>query len=283
MNRDDIEAFKNVISCFNISRCEPEYRPIRYDNSETMERTVSLGIYSSFRESKQVECPLAAYLFMFTAYDGYLENKRGLTEGESFKRHYEALPSGTDMERIQKYCYRVMKIIRNTIQHNMSAIEIANNELNISYMRMNTDFSLRITTKGLSCLNTIIYDCIVGNPYKTQGHYEEITKSLYKTLCKEIITISDDIGDSNWIQNISGIDYKNTVRYIVSNGVINDSSDYILMHYNEEDEQYRNDYIYICGEKAYMLPEEIGIIDKENKKITFKKECLKVTWEVIKK
>lgn len=35
---------------------------------------------------------LREILLLFTVFDGYLENKYRLIEGESFRKHYEALP-----------------------------------------------------------------------------------------------------------------------------------------------------------------------------------------------
>lgn len=228
----------------------------------------------------------------FTIFDGYLGNKCKLVEGASFREHYNNLPESTNLEIISKNCYRVIKIIRNAIQHNLSSVNFNQGNYEISYKYKNTQYELSLSSTAAENLRTLIINIIQGrisgmnSEYHTNGHYEGIICTQYDELTKGIKKIADDITTD--LINVSLNKLGAIVRYPVENPIIiaEDEDNITFRHLiinsinNESNNQYYSiDYIY----KEFLMPQEIGMItkDENNLLITFKKNQLEEKWKMI--
>lgn len=253
------------------------------------------------RKSSLSEAWVAGNLLLFTVFDGYLENKYHLMEGVSFRNHYDALPENTTIERISKSCYRIMKIIRNSIQHNMSNVTYVSGNYTISYCRGNTLYELMISKNGVRNLYTLIMNIIQGKvmgmygKYMTHGHYDGIMCTLYMDMVNEITKLSDDIGTD--LLHVSDVlRLRTSVRYPVENPTVDKEDDtsitFLHIENNGTDDEnssqycYSTDYTY----KNFLLPQEIGVITKgegeafqermKSATICFDKNCLEDKWKM---
>nr|WP_314502915.1 hypothetical protein [uncultured Lachnoanaerobaculum sp.] len=275
-----------------------EIRPIicNAEKDEDRGHVTSINVSDTmfFNKPSLSEAWIAGNLLLFTVFDGYLENECKLVEGASFRQHYNGLPESTNLEIISKNCYRIIKIIRNAIQHNLSCVIFDQGNYDISYKYNNTQYELSLSSMGVENLYTLIMNIIQGKvsginaKYHTKGHYEGIICTQYSELIKGIKRIADDItGD---LINVSClIKLRAIVRYPVENPIIiaEDENTITFKHiennsiHNENSSQYyySTDYIY----KEFLIPQEIGVIteDKDNFLITFKKNQLEDKWKMI--
>lgn len=281
-----------------------EIRPItcEIDKDGNEVHTGHMSLYESmYRKSSLSEAWVAGNLLLFTVFDGYLENANHLMEGASFRNHYNNLPENTSMELIAKNCYRIFKIIRNGIQHNLSNVNYNSGNYDISYCHRNASYALQISKNGVRNLYTLIMNIINGQiggmygKYRTSGHYEGIMRTLYVDMDKEIIHLSDDIG-LNLIPIPDGLKLRASVRYPVENPIIvaEDNASITFRHIennmtddeNSNQYYYSTDYIY----KNYLLPQEIGVITKgagnslqeriKSATIRFEKNCIEEKWKL---
>lgn len=235
-------------------------------------------------------------LLVFTLYDGWLEDKYSLVEGASFKAHYDGLPYSTNEERIQKDCYRILKILRNTIQHNLSALVLdKDNNVSLSYLHRNTDFKLSISNKGMELLFGLVRYIISGanKEHLTRGHYLATIAMVYKAMIREITNISDEFGTCI-VVSISNdiVCFDCDMRYIFGQCAYEHVGDSVIKL--RHDDEYANcnnklfgknkmDYTVEYQNKSYVLPEEIGKITKDEYGtfISFETSKLTNTWEKI--
>lgn len=228
---------------------------------------------SMWKKAELSEAWVAGNLLLFTVFDGYLENKYQLTEGVSFREHYNNLPDNTYLEKITKNCYRIFKIIRNGIQHNLSNVHQNNGGYNICYCHRNTPFALQISETGVRYLYTLIMNIIreqimgMRRKYCTSGHYEGIMRALYAGMIKSINQMSDDIG-TGLLAVPNNLELRPFARYVIKNpDILEENDTFIILRHCEnngtDDENsskynYSTDYIY----KEYLLPQELGVITK---------------------
>lgn len=301
MNKDCISAIIKFIEqsdMTDLSIKSVEIKPIRYNTEKDEDGRYTVRVYVSdkifFEKPSLSEAWVAGNLLLFTVFDGYLENKCKLVEGASFREHYNNLPESTNLEIISKNCYRVIKIIRNAIQHNLSSVIFDQGNYEISYKYKNTQYELFLSSTGVENLYTLIMNIIQGrisginSKYHTNGHYEGIICTQYDELIKGIKRIADDITGN--LINVSCLNkLRAIVRYPVENPIIiaEDENNIIFKHiennaiYTKNSRQYyySTDYIY----KEFLMPQEIGVItgDEDNLLITFKKNQLEEKWKMI--
>lgn len=304
----DQKCINSIIKCLiqsdmsDLNFRKVTIRPIRYKiGEEGLEEKVFISDTLAFDKFQISDAWVVGNILIFTVFDGYLENKYHLTEGETFRKHYECLPESTSIEKITKNCYRIMKIIRNAIQHNISNVKYDSGKYDIEYYYKNTLYRLQISSNGISCLYTIIMNIVqeqireIGKKYTTAGHYEGIIYSLYTEMNSEIVRLSDDI-DGELLTIPDGLKLRMNVRYLIENPqiVMENENTITFFHVennfttDESDSQYcySQDYIY----KNYILPQEIGKIvleeektfDKRTKgqKICFYKKSLEDKWKI---
>lgn len=222
-------------------------------------------IEGTLGEYRLADSYIAMTMQLFTLYDGWLEDKHNLKEGDTFKNHYTNLPDNTDEEKIQKECYRIFKILRNAIQHNLSKITVTKNGLSFSYSRSQATFALDITKDGLRYLNGLLYYSISEDLNKTltTGHYIEILRMIYHKLTNEINLIEDEFGNQLIYKGkVSNSIFHSDIRVKLDNcsySVM--SNDVIITKYRKEIcGNGANDFVIQYNGQKYLLPEEIGIV-----------------------
>ena len=294
MNENCINAIIKFIKqsdMTDLSIKSVEIRPMRCKGKKNEEAEYTENIYISdtmfFNKSSLSEAWVAGNLLLFTVFDGYLENKNDLDEGDSFRKHYYKLPENTNLERISKNSYRIIKIIRNAIQHNLSSVIFNKGNYEISYKYKDTQYELFLSSIGVQNLYTLIMNIIQGKvsgicgKYHTNGHYEGILCTQYSELLKGIKQISDDIKGALIDVSCSN-KLRAEVRFPVENPIIveEDEKKIIFEHIQNKNNynDYSTDYIY----KEFLIPEEIGVItrDKDKLLITFKKTQLENKWKM---
>lgn len=283
------DSIVDMIESSNLRLRSVEIRPVCYDDDTSLKSTVSI-IHSDIigERSRFVNTDLVANLLIFTAFDGFVENKYSLPEGESFKRHYEILPESTDMEKIQKNCYRILKLMRNAMQHNLSGVTIGPQEYVFSYSNRNTVFQLEISRAAVEYLYSIILNLIKGQVYGliTLGHYEETLKEFYKRMLSGIVVLEDEFG-TGVSNQISGMlqGFRVGVRYPLENPRFykETEDEVIFLFYETGSQKYAVDYMYYLRDNCYVLPEELGrIFDEESVKfIGFQKSLLIERWKKV--
>ncbi len=307
MDQQCIDSIIRVITRSNMSDLDlvpVEIRPVRYEIGKDGKETTRYNIELSdcFGMKAQLsEAWVASNLLLFTTFDGVLENLYLLTEGASFKNHYNGLPESTDFEVMTKNCYRVLKIIRNAIQHNLSSVHYHQGNIQLNYHHKNAPFSLQITHNGIRWLYTYIINFITNHIYgtnrlyNTRGYYEGLMRDIYSRFASEISGLSDDLG-TKLLPVSNGLRLRATVRHPIENPKLiaenNDSVTFYHLESNSTDDendphyQYSTDYIF--GD--YILPQEIGnrircqsddLQDRLTKgTITFRKKDLTDLWKV---
>ncbi|MBQ7576792.1 MAG: hypothetical protein IJT21_00840 [Synergistaceae bacterium] len=283
-----------------------EERPIEYESNDINDDRHCVKMCISDHLGFNRKAPLyeawpAGNLLLFTVFDGVLENKYNLTEGESFSKHYKAIPENDDFDIMTKNCYRILKIIRNGIQHSLSSINHSNSkDYIINYSFNGTNFTLNITEEGTRSLYTYVTNFITGKikglaQYITDGHYKGIMRTIYETINAEISNLSDEFGTS--LLNIGqGLSLRASVRYpLINPRIINQDDKSITFYHLEnngtDDEtsaqyQYSTDYVY----NGHLLPQELGKINKYSGScsekrltrgtITFNKSDINILWQI---
>ncbi|GLQ29523.1 hypothetical protein [Litoribrevibacter albus] len=132
----------------------------------------------------------------FSLLDSIIDLNSPNLEGASFKRRYEDLDQSSPKKLVFKELYRVVKLIRNTIVHQKSAIDSNENGLSISYTNTRgTQFSFCITNLGVRLLHTVCF--LVCKTFKQDSFYiEYIINSYYELMLSEISGMSDEFGSS---------------------------------------------------------------------------------------
>lgn len=291
------------MSDLNISHVE--LRPVvcKEDSSGNRTHTRSIMLRDTMfaQKGSLSEAWVAGNLLLFTLFDGYLESKYGLDEGVSFKNHYDNLPENTPLEKISKNCYRIIKIIRNGIQHNFSSVSYTNGSYDIDYQHRGISYRLQINATGIRCLYTLILNIVqervmdINKKYNTEGHYEGIICTQHSEMVRSITRLSDE--NSGNLLNVSGVtELRAMVRYPVENPclLVSDENSIIFFHIENngtDDESssqycYSTDYFY----NGFLLPQEIGVITKgegnsfqeriKNATIRFEKKDIEDRWKI---
>ncbi len=297
MDQQYIKSIVDIVENSDLNLFSIEMRFARYDDDTSPYSTITMFCEEKFGNMTRLSnSDVASNILIFTVFDGFVEDKYSLTEGNSFKKHYEALPDNTDIELIQKDCYRILKLMRNAMQHNLSGVEIEQSIYCFGYRHKNTDFKLEISKRSVELLYTIVLALIKNGMVglETQGHYEAVLKEFYKMMLSGISIIEDEFGNelnSNISPELQ--DFKISVRYPLSNPRLYEETEQeiILRFYDPGCPQYATDYMYSVNGTTYLLPEEMGEIRmfSENKEenseptqikcIAFKKSLLTNRWE----
>lgn len=225
---------------------------------------------------------IVGYTLFFTVFDGFLENKHNLAEGDSFKGRYNKLPDKSNLDIITKNCYRIIRIIRNGIQHNLSKVIFNDGNCEINYEYKSKQYKLSLSKDGVENLHTLIINIIQGkisgiyDKYHTNGHYEGIIYTQYSNMIKNI-KISDDIeGDLKTLTCLNKLKLRAVTRYPVEDPkIVKENKDSVTFKYIKTNE-YSTDYSY----KGFLIPEEIGEIIKGRDSITFQKTKLEDKWRM---
>lgn len=303
----------------NFNFLQTETRTIKYHEPflENGEPNPEYDSPNPYRHTMYLECsevmngnvPLskswvANNILIFTVFDGWLEEKYGLTEGESFRKHYQELEAvaSAPLDTIALNCYRILKLIRNGIQHNFGSVDFDENGYHIAYTnKMGTDFLLEITKESTNQIYTIVLALIeerisgINRQYHTIGHYEGILLSYYKSVCDGIGILEDDITVSGTVKPmdvVNGLQLAAGVRCQVVNPVtVSEDEHYVTVtRYPAHADWEAVDYVICMDGKRYLMPEETGrivmgvgktLLDAEyNSTVTFLKSDITGRWRI---
>lgn len=228
---------------------------------------------------------IAINMLLFSLYDGWLEEKYDLKEGYSFYSHYNDLQNKantTNLEKIQNSCFRVMKIIRNGIIHNLSGINFSQNVCYIEYKnKKGIEISCNISQTGLSFLYSLIVIFVTGDcGIQTEGHFGYVVSTLYAQILKEVSNVKDEFGEDLISVSVAKSFYY-TVRYEVSNCLVQSKSDYLIIKCFQDYPEMNqgHDYKIFYNGGTYLLPGEIISVSGDgNYKVS--KKLLSELWKL---
>jgi len=128
----------------------------------------------------------------FSLLDSVIDLQNSNLEGDSFSKRYRGLPSDSNHKIIFKEMYRLMRIVRNAIVHNKTAISNDNTGILINYLNQhNKKILLKVSHRGLRLINTINFLlCVLLN--RKDGYSEHILNMYYHDLRNEISSFSDE-------------------------------------------------------------------------------------------
>lgn len=205
--------------------------------------------------------PEITCLIMFTLFDTFLEKKYSITPGINFKEKYKKLSVATNINIIEKECYRLIRLMRNMYVHGIMSVAHGN-VYNFNHSQKNKLFRIDITPEKIQLLYSIIILLVNDkNCLKTKGHYDSIVATYYSELKKYVDNsgnFSDDFSTS-LLSILSFTKLKTSVRYLYENADYTENKDKIniLSSHTLEMESYSIDFsIEYKGEK-YLIPKEI--------------------------
>lgn len=205
--------------------------------------------------------PEITCLIMFTLLDTFLEKKYSIEPGINFKQKYKKLSTPTNINIIEKECYRLIRLMRNIYVHGIMSVSHGD-VYKFNQFQKNKLFRIDITPEKIHLLYTIIILLINDKNFlKTKGHYGNIIATYYSEL-KEYVdkngNFSDDFSTS-LLSILSFTELKTSVRYLYENTDYTENINKIniLSKHTLESESFSIDFsIKYKGEK-YLIPNEI--------------------------
>lgn len=204
--------------------------------------------------------PQVSILLMFFLFDTFLEDKYSLNPGQNFSERYRNLPDGSDVQIIEKECYRLMKLIRNACVHNNVSIS-DNDPISFNYLLNNYRYNLDIHKDKMNLMFSAIVFIVIDNyKLKTDGHFNGIIRSYYDEL-KDYVDQSGNFRDknSNLLKPISnGTRIKPYHRTVVIHPEykIHDNTLIIIDYMKEDYPEYGIDYLIDFNSAEYIIPNE---------------------------
>lgn len=125
----------------------PDLCPVRFAPDGT--ETVSMSCVSSLCQPRLGRQPWVSHALLFLAVDAQVDQQLPQQIGESFKSRLEALPVGSDGERMFRGLYRVMVLIRNGLSHARGQCVFGPEVLEIQFVFRNTRNCLRLPVAAL--------------------------------------------------------------------------------------------------------------------------------------
>lgn len=286
MDKNYISEMLSIIKNSDAHLRELEIRDVSYDDEVSDKSTLhieieeKIGFGASLSKSWIIENQL-----VFLLYDGYLEDMYSLEEGSSFKSRYEQLPTASDMDIVRKNCYRIMKIFRNAVTHNLSHITVGESGYKIGCVnKKNQTIRLEITGDSVHILYTMIIAFVEGgiDRIHTAGHYKGIMLSYYNRMIRGIAALEDDLGDALIPLKGSFAEWNTSVRYRILNPrIIYENGTLKIKKYNPGNPAYACDYFIAQGEDVYLVPEEIMAAAEDF--LILKESELDCKWKIDKK
>jgi len=169
-------------------------------NEDGSERT-TLTMFSRASCSSNVPTDLMEITLaniIFSMLDLLLE-MQGTITGESFKKRCKSLgatATSTDDIIILEYVYRILRLIRNAVIHNISSITISGHIIEINDSSFSPKLSLKISKENLEKVLQIAVSFSCGLPDNLRtlpdSYIEGVFASIYDKLIGEVI-IQDDM------------------------------------------------------------------------------------------
>lgn len=227
-----------------------------------------ININSSESEIRINWKPILAIPSIFGIFDIFLESKYQNLINNSFKKKYDYLPNTNDTEKIQKNFYRIYKVIRNAITHNIENIiyhECKNIiDYTTKYNKKETYFHLEISDDSLIMLYKATISMMDDKIYERRGikFYEGLLTG-YNNFIINKIDLKDDIDENNFF-------YCESIplsmhRDIVCNSIIEVNDENIIIENSKREHFNARDFAFVFEENCYVVPEEYLIDNKINK------------------
>ncbi|MBN3182556.1 hypothetical protein H5A18_11650 [Pectobacterium brasiliense] len=208
---------------------------------------------------------------MFMLLDAFVDYSHPKMMNKGFKDKYKRLPENSTCDRVIKGTFRISRILRNALIHNVNSLQESSETINIVSKE-----SLKIKTRAINTLNFIVW-------YSTKNdlslYYNELVLvSAYNNLVDDIVEINDDIGKE--VLSLSfDTKLKTFKRYEVTGVKVEKDGDKIIIQrkefvYDIPDIKTgvlqkgvvtgSSDYVINIDGKVYFIPDECLAINEDN-------------------
>lgn len=211
--------------------------------------------------------PEITCLIMFTLLDTFLEKKYSIEPGINFKHKYNKLSAGTNINIIEKECYRLIRLMRNIYVHGI--MSVAHGDVyKFNQCQKNKLFRIDITPNKIHLLYSIIILLVNDrNSLKTKGHYDNIIAAYYNEL-KEYVDNNGNFSDDFSTQLLSTLSFtklKTSVRYLYENADYTKNNDKIkiISSHTLESESFSIDFSINYKDEKYLIPNEVLDVNNE--------------------
>lgn len=157
--------------------------------------------------------PQMKFMMLFALLDFYVDATYPDMEGKGYREKYKNLPAQGDFNLILRQLFRVAKVIRNALVHNLSSFAIADGHVNVDYKRGKEHFSLKMSMEAFTDFHTAIVMYIKGDMGKG-NYFLGIMRAIYANILAGITHFNDEFG-STLEQLSAGIRMKPCVRQVV--------------------------------------------------------------------
>lgn len=257
-----IESIKIDKSLLSHEKCE-----IGDDKSKTITRSV---ISSSIPPKEYSFAVNQSAVFMLL--DAFIDYKHPELMNLSFAAKYKKLPEDSACEKVIKGVFRILRILRNSLIHNIESVNFLDDRINMSTEKE----SLEMEKDAIKILNFIVW-------YSTKNdlsmYYNELVMiNAYKNLTN-IIKIKDII-ETPMISPPMSVEFLSFSRYKVWGAEVKQFSDYISIQrvsFTADIPDIINkticknvivgcsDYVINIGNKTYLISDEC-LTKSEDKK-----------------
>lgn len=213
---------------------------------------------------------------IFMLLDAYVDSLHPNLMNEGFKYKYKKLPESNNCEKIIKGIFRILRIVRNALIHEVDALNAKIDTVNITRKKGSKE-SLRIRRKAINTLNFIVWYCVKND---LSVYYNELVLvTAYNRLVNGIIQIEDESG-SDVLPVQSDITLKSFRRYKVTGMKVEELNGKLILQRKEflidftdditgiehKDVTYAcSDYLFDIGEKTYFVPDECLTVSNDKK------------------
>lgn len=246
-----LDQMQQFLELSNIDKQLPEIRKVK--NVGTEGREISIFSCCNLSSNQLSNQPLIAKITIFTALDILVDNWYPALETKNFITKCKELPFQTNREKAIRNTYRIMKIIRNSMVHNVSGcIGDSDNRTVIEFGKDKIVYHANL----MKYLNTIVM-ILLRNRNVTDKYIDTILSAYYNLMLYEIIEARDSIGEIKPIN--CTIDYKPLCRYRIDSepGIVKlDNGGYKVLRYRESGRS-SDEFLIKQDDDCYIIPGEI--------------------------
>jgi hypothetical protein len=250
----------NIAARRHFNKCEESIV-----TEEDGEKRIHTKAYMTFRDSLSlrniniIEKPILGFAIAFSIFDIYIDQKYTYLQGVSYKRKHDTLPITDNLEKMQKAFYRISKLIRNAITHDVSAINYANKKTIINYSFNSTSFYLEINDSSLIELYTAML-FLVDTKFEIQrGLY--MKEGILKWYYDDIIS-NTSINDDCAYEPLSPIITLSPNREVIVNAHFSENADKLIIENDKYPMPVFRDYAITFNDECYVIPQE-HLIDSQ--------------------
>lgn len=204
---------------------------------------------------------------IFMLLDAFVDHLYPELASEGFTQKYNRLPSHSNCEKVIKGTFRILRIVRNALIHEMDAVKINPETINIVRKKQSKEI-LKIKHRAINALNFIIWYSAKND---LSVYYNELVLvSAYNLLLRGITEVKDALKDDfSPIQ--AEITLKSFRRFEVTGMKVEKSDDRVIVQreffkttetdkvtgIEHRDFNYAySDYSFEMDNKKYFIPDE---------------------------